>query len=112
MTVPKNHGTVARSLGTGPKSLGTVARSLGIGPKNMGPYRKVLVVPGIVVQESQHRRRRNQFVQTQRKKGSWDRVRCPNTEVTKTWDSTKKSMDGNRKSGDSKGKYWDSAEKS
>ena len=42
MTVPKNHGTVARSLGTGPKSLGTVARSLGTGPKSLGTVQKSL----------------------------------------------------------------------
>ena len=41
--------------------------------------RAQVVVPGIVVQESQQRRRRNQIVPTLRKKGSWDRVKCPNT---------------------------------
>ena len=60
-----------------------------------------MVVPGIVVQETQQRKRRNQFVPTLRKKGSWDSVKCPNTEVTKSWDSTKKSWDGTKKSGGS-----------
>ena len=41
--------------------------------------RAQVVVPGIVVQESQHRRRRNQIVPTLRTEGSRDSVKGRNT---------------------------------